>query len=73
VAKDGHFRPLKTFLGKRCPMRSVLVKWPQLTVTSKTTSSKTIGPKAPHGDIISRFAYPMQLHPQITALPRLRF
>jgi hypothetical protein len=24
------------------------------------------GPKAPHGDIICRCAYPMQLHPQIT-------
>ena len=27
------------------------------------------GPKAPHGYIICRCAYPIQLHPQITALP----
>lgn len=27
------------------------------------------GPKAPHGYIICRCAYPMQIHPQITALP----
>jgi predicted AAA+ superfamily ATPase len=27
------------------------------------------GPKATHGYIICRCAYPMQLHPQITALP----
>jgi len=27
------------------------------------------GPKAPHGYIICRCAYPMQIHPQVTALP----
>jgi len=27
------------------------------------------GPKAPHGYIICRCAYPIHLHPQITALP----
>jgi predicted AAA+ superfamily ATPase len=49
------------------------VKWTECPILSDARHLLRFlqeqGPKAPHGYIICRCAYPMQLHPQITALP----